>query len=60
MQFQARFFVGILVEVVDAIRVQLGGATLDAVDFVALLEQELSDDELRLGGDACDECFLSP
>ena len=43
MQLQAHvFLVRILVEVVDAIRVQLGGATLDAVDFVSLLEQELS------------------
>ena len=49
---------GILVEVVDAIRVQLGGTTLDAVDFVALLEQELSEVGSVLAGDACDECFF--
>jgi len=47
--------VGVLVEVVDAIGVEGGGATDDAVDFVAFLEEEFGEVGAVLAGDAGDE-----
>jgi len=43
---------------VDAVGVEERGAALDAVDLVALLEQELGEVRAVLAGDAGDECFL--
>lgn len=46
---------GVLVKVVDAIGVEGGGATDDAVDFVAVLEEEFGEVGAVLAGDAGDE-----
>jgi hypothetical protein len=43
-------FVGILVEMVDAICVEEGGAALDAVDLVALAQQKLGEVSTVLAG----------
>ena len=51
-------FVRVLVQVVDAVRVELGSAAFDAVDFVALAEQELGEVGAVLARDAGDECFF--
>ena len=48
----------VLVEVVDAVRVQLGSTSFDAMHLVALVEQELRQVGSVLAGDAGDECFL--
>ena len=50
--------VRILVEVVDAVGVEQRGAALDAVDLVALLEQELGEIGAILAGDAGNKSFL--
>jgi len=50
--------VGVLVDVVDACGVEEGGASLDAVDFVAFGEEELGEVGSVLAGDSCDEGFL--
>jgi hypothetical protein len=47
--------VRILVEVVDPVRVEGGGAALDAVHLVALLQKELGEVGAVLAGDAGDE-----
>ena len=47
--------VRVLVEVVDAVGVEQRGAALDAVDLVALVEQELGEVGAVLAGDAGDE-----
>ena len=46
------------VEVVDARGVEGAGAADDAVDFVALLEQQIGEVGAVLAGDAGDECFF--
>ena len=46
--------VRVLVEVVDAVGVEQRGAALDAVNLVALLEQELGEIGAVLAGDAGD------
>ena len=51
-------FVRILVEVVNAICVELRRTALDAVDFVALLKQEFGQVRAVLARDAGDECFF--
>ncbi len=48
--------VRILVEMVDAVGVEEGGAALDAVDDIALLQQELGQIGAVLAGNAGDEC----
>ncbi len=50
--------VRVLVEVVDAVGVEERGAALDAVDFVALAQQEFGKIGAVLAGDAGDEGFL--
>ena len=50
--------VRVLVDVVDAGGVEERGAPLDAVDLVALAEQELGEVGAVLSGDAGDECLL--
>jgi len=47
--------VRILVQVVDAVGVEQAAAALDAVDFVALLEQELGEVGAVLARNAGDE-----
>jgi len=47
--------VRVLVQVVDALRVEARGAALDAVHLVALGEQELGEVGAILAGDAGDE-----
>jgi hypothetical protein len=44
--------VGVLIEVVDPLRVEAAGATLEAMDAVALLEQQLRQITAVLAGDA--------
>jgi len=48
--------VRILVEVIDALGVELRGAALDAVDGVALFQQEFGQVGAVLAGGAGDEC----
>ena len=50
--------VRILVQVVDAVGVEQRGAALDAVDFVALAQQEFGEVGAVLAGDAGDEGFF--
>jgi hypothetical protein len=50
-------FVGVLIEVVDAVGVEQAGAALDAVHFVALVQQEFRQVGAVLAGDAGDECY---
>ena len=54
----AVLLVRILVQVVDAIGVEQRGAALDAVDFVALVQQEFGEVGAVLAGDAGDEGFF--
>jgi hypothetical protein len=49
-------FVRILVEMVDAVGVEQRSATLDAMHFVALVEQELGEVGTVLAGHAGDQC----
>ncbi len=49
--------VGILVQVIDAIGVEKRGTALDAVDLVALVQQELGEVGAVLAGDSRDECL---
>jgi hypothetical protein len=49
---------GVLVEMVDAVGVEKRSATLDAMDDVALLEEELGEVRAILSGDARDEGYL--
>jgi len=49
--------VRVFVDVVDALGIEERRAALDAVDFVALVEQELGEVGAVLAGDAGDECF---
>ena len=49
--------VGILVEMVDALGIEGGGAADDAVDLVAFAEEELGEIRAVLAGDARDERF---
>jgi len=48
--------VRVLVEVVDPLGVEQGGAAFNAVDDVALVQQELGEIRAVLAGDAGDEC----
>ena len=48
----------ILIEVVDAARVEAGAAAFDAMNGVALLQQQLCKVGSILSGDAGDECGL--
>ena len=48
----------ILIEVVDAARVEAGAAAFDSMNGVALLQQQLSKVGSILSGDAGDECGL--
>ena len=48
----------ILVEMIDAVRIERGRAALDAVNLVALAEQQLSQVGAVLAGDPRDECPL--
>ena len=50
--------VRVLVEVINALGVELRGAALDAVDGVALVQQEFGQIGAVLAGDAGDECGL--
>ncbi len=52
------FDVRVFVDVVYALSVERRRTALDAVDFVALVEQKLSDVNAILVGDAGDECFF--
>jgi hypothetical protein len=52
----AALLVRVLIEVVDAVRVEEGGAALDAVDLVPLLQQELRQVGSVLPRDAGDQC----
>jgi hypothetical protein len=51
--------VRILVEMVDPVGVEQGGAAFDAVDGVAFLEQEFGQIRAILAGDASDQCGFS-
>jgi hypothetical protein len=51
--------VRVLVQVVDAVGVEERGAALDAVDFVALAQQEFGKVGAVLAGDAGDEAWLT-
>ena len=51
-------FVRVLVEVVNAICVELRRTALDAVNFVALFKQEFGEVRAVLARDAGDECFF--
>ena len=51
--------VGVVVEVVDPVGVEARGAADDAVDLVALLEQELGQVGAVLAGDAGDQGALA-
>ena len=54
------FFVGVLVQVVDALGVEERRTALDAVHLVALLQKKLGEIGPVLPGDAGDECgFLA-
>jgi hypothetical protein len=48
--------VRVLVQVIDAVGVKQAGAALDAVDGVALVQQEFGEVGAVLAGDAGDEC----
>ncbi len=50
------FFVRVLVEVVNAGRIEKRGTALDAMDDVALVEQQFGEVGAVLAGDAGDEC----
>ncbi|MCY1302789.1 hypothetical protein D9M70_524700 [compost metagenome] len=50
--------VRILIDVVHALSVERGGAALDAVDFVALFQQEFCEVGAVLAGDAGDQGFF--
>ncbi len=47
-----------LVDVIHSLRVEGGCSTLNAMDFVAFFEEELSEVGSVLAGDAGDECFF--
>src|SRR5687768_11762116 len=49
----------ILVDVIDALRVELGRATATPVHLVVLRHQEFGKIRAVLSGDACDECSFS-
>lgn len=51
------FDVGILINMVDAVGVERRGAAFNAVDFIALLQEELGQVGAVSAGDAGDECF---
>jgi len=50
--------VRVLVEMVDAVRVEQGRAPLDAVYLIALLQQQLREIGPVLSGHAGDQCLL--
>jgi hypothetical protein len=50
--------VGVHIEMIDPLGVEGGGAALDAVDLIALLQQEFSQVGTVLAGDAGDEGAL--
>ena len=52
--------VGILINIVDALGVERGGAPLDAVDDIAFFQQEFGKVGAILAGDAGDEGDLPP
>jgi len=52
------FSVRILVEMVDPLGVEQRSATLDAMDFVALLQQELCEVGAILAGNTRNQCFF--
>ena len=59
MQHEATIgLVWVLVQVVDSLRVEGRGPALDAVHFVALLEQEFCQVGAVLAGDAGDQSLL--
>ncbi len=49
---------GILVDVVDPLGVEERGTALDAVNFIAFVEQELGEVGSVLSGDSGDQCFF--
>jgi hypothetical protein len=51
-------FVWILIEMVDAVGIEQRRASLDTVDFVSFVEQQLGEIGAVLAGDACDQCNL--
>jgi hypothetical protein len=51
--------VRVLVQVIDAIRVERGRTSLDAVHLVSLAEQQLREIGAVLARDTGDECFLA-
>ncbi len=55
VEVQLRGLVGVDVEVIDAVGVEVGSPADDAVDFVALGEQQFSEVAAVLAGDAGDE-----
>ena len=59
VQLQAGIWlVRILVDVINALGVEMRRPTLDAMDFIALLEEELRQVRAILARDAGDECFF--
>jgi len=52
------FLVAILIQMVDAVGVEVRCAALDAVDHVAFVQQQLGELGAGLAGDAGDECNL--
>jgi len=50
---------GVLVQVVNAVGVEAGGATFDAMNLVAFFEQEFCQIRAVLPRYACDECYFS-
>jgi hypothetical protein len=50
--------VWVLIKMVDAIRVEERGPPLDAVDLIALVQQQLCQVSAVLAGDTGDQCLL--
>lgn len=50
--------VRVLIEMIDAVRVEQRGPALDAVDLISLGQQELGKIGAVLARDPCDECFF--
>jgi len=57
MEEELRMLVGIHVEVIDAVGIESGCAADDAVDLVALAQQQLHEVAAVLACDAGDKCY---
>jgi hypothetical protein len=50
----AAIFVGVAIDMVDALRVKAGGTAFEAMDFVAFFEEELGEVRAVLAGNTSD------